>query len=194
MLVSNHKHNSFPVRVRRAALELARRGPSALGNLYDLTASRLLRYANTLTRNHEDAEDVLQAAMIRITLKPKALAQAKYPWAYFLRVVRNEAITLIRRRKPHMQLMPSGEPAAETALVPDQEEMREQVRLAVGRLPPAQAEVVVLRVWEEMTFLEIGSVLNQSPNTVASRYRYALEKLTRMLHAYSDEAIVEVRS
>jgi RNA polymerase sigma-70 factor (ECF subfamily) len=92
-----------------------------------------------------------------------------------------------------MQLMPSGEPVVEAALVPDQEEMREQVRLAVGRLPPAQAEVVVLRIWEEMTFLEIGSVLNQSPNTVASRYRYALEKLTRMLHEYSEEAVVEIR-
>ena len=67
------------------------------------------------------------------------------------------------------------------------------MRRAVRRLPPAQGEVVVLRIWEDMTFLEIATVLDQSPNTVASRFRYALEKLTRMLHAYENEPAIQSR-
>jgi RNA polymerase sigma-70 factor (ECF subfamily) len=192
-VVSTDKRNQFPVRVRRAALELARQGPSALDGLYDLTSVRLLRYALTLTRNHEDAEDALQAAMIRITVKPQALSQAKYPWAYFLRIVRNEAITVVRRRKPVARLSPLTVPTIDAELALDDEEVRNQVRLAVRRLPPAQGEVVVLRIWEDMTFLEIASVLNQSPNTVASRFRYALEKLTRMLHSFENEPAVRSR-
>jgi RNA polymerase sigma-70 factor (ECF subfamily) len=192
-VVSTNKRNQFPVRVRRAALELARRGPSALGVLYDLTSLRLLRYALTLTRNHEDAEDALQAAMVRITLKPQALSQAKCPWAYFLRIVRNEAITIVRRRKPVVRLSQFTVPTIEDESALDDEELRHHVRRAVRRLPPAQGEVVVLRIWEDMTFLEIATVLDQSPNTVASRFRYALEKLTRMLHAYENEPAIQSR-
>lgn len=186
-MVSINKRDSFTVRVRRAALILARNGATALEPLFDLTAERLLRYALTLTRNHEDAEDALQAAMIRITLKPQVLSQAKYPWAYCLRIVRNESITVIRRRKPQQRLHPAIVPTTSPDWRTEEQEMSEQVRQAVQKLPPAQAEVVALKVWEEMTFQEIAAVLGESPNTVASRYRYALEKLTRLLHQYEFE-------
>jgi RNA polymerase sigma-70 factor (ECF subfamily) len=55
------------------------------------------------------------------------------------------------------------------------------------KLPPAQSEVVVLKIWEGMTFAEIGEVLGESPNTAASRYRYALQKLTHFLQPLADE-------
>ena len=44
-----------------------------------------------------------------------------------------------------------------------------------------QVEVVVLKIWEELTFAQIGHILDISPNTVASRYQYAIAKLTRRL-------------
>lgn len=183
-MVDTNPRNQFSTRVRRGAIELARQGPCALGPLYDLTATRLLRYARTLTRNREDAEDALQSAMVRVSLHPRRLAQAKYPWAYFLRIVRNEALTVARRRKPMQVLSSLTEPQTLPDSDLDAGELRQQVRLAIRRLPPSQTEVVVLRIWEEMTFLEIAEVLNQSPNTVASRYRYALDKLTRSLRRY----------
>ena len=142
------------------------------------------KLAYSITGSHADAEDVLQSAMVRVSLHPQALAQAKFPWAYFLRIVRNEALTVARRRKPMQVLSSLTEPQTLPESDLDAGELRQQVRLAIRRLPPSQAEVVVLRIWEEMTFLEIAEVLNQSPNTVASRYRYALEKLTRSLRRY----------
>ena len=47
----------------------------------------------------------------------------------------------------------------------------------VRQLPPEQADVVALKVWHDLTFAEIAVLLAVSPNTAASRYRYALEKL-----------------
>jgi RNA polymerase sigma-70 factor (ECF subfamily) len=41
--------------------------------------------------------------------------------------------------------------------------------------------VVVLKIWEAMTFAQIAEVLEASPNTVASRYQYAIAKLSRRL-------------
>lgn len=41
-------------------------------------------------------------------------------------------------------------------------------------------ELIVLRVWGQLTFEEIGGVVGISPNTAASRYRYGLAKLTEV--------------
>ena len=48
---------------------------------------------------------------------------------------------------------------------------------ASPRCPPTQREVIVLKIWHEYTFDEIGRLLEISPNTVAGRYRYGLQKL-----------------
>ena len=49
------------------------------------------------------------------------------------------------------------------------------------RLPAEQREVIVLKIWHEYTFEEIGELLELSPNTVAGRYRYGLQKLKACL-------------
>jgi len=58
-------------------------------------------------------------------------------------------------------------------------------------LPTEQSEVVVLKIWEAMTFSQIAEVLEISPSTVASRYRYGLEKLAATLHTTKAEVIYE---
>ena len=44
-------------------------------------------------------------------------------------------------------------------------------------MPEEQRSVVHLHVWEDMTFREIGELLGLPTQTIASRYRYALDKL-----------------
>ena len=154
-----------------------------------MTAPRVVRYALLLTRNREDAEDTLQAAMVRVALNPRALADARHPWPYLLKIVRNEALNIVRRKKPAQLLAGmTGAWADESALL-DADDVRRRVRFALRKLPPRQSEVVVLKIWEGMTFAEIGQVLGKSPNTAASRYRYALSKLTRHLQPLSHEVL-----
>ena len=52
---------------------------------------------------------------------------------------------------------------------------------AIGRLPPAQREILVLKIWGELTFEQIAAQLDLSPNTAASRYRYAITALRKEL-------------
>ncbi len=106
-------------------------------------------------------------------------------------MVRNEAIRLTQKRAGTCAL-PVNDVGTEQAPPLDDYEMQRSIRLAVEKLPPNQSEVVVLKIWEGMTFLEIAEVLGESPNTVASRYRYALEKLTRLLQGYSSEVSRDV--
>lgn len=183
--MNNPDEVHFPARVKHCASELARRGVGALGELFDLAAPRSVRYARSLTRNAEDAEDALQAAMVRVALNPRLLAEAWHPWAYFLRILRNEALKITQRKRAALVMSLVAEAWSEDSL--DELDSRQFVRQALQKLPSSQAEVVVLKIWEGMTFAEIADVLGESPNTAASRYRYALQKLSHYLQPLADD-------
>ena len=150
-----------------------------MAELYDLAAPRLLRYAVTLTRNRDDAEDILQTAFVQVARCPERLADADHPWPYLLRIVRNAALRLLRKRESQTSVKHRAEVSQRNSF--EHQEIAEAVRHAIDQLPPLQAEVVGLKIWENMTFAQIGAVLGVSPNTAASRYQYALEKLTPLL-------------
>ena len=177
-------------RVRVCANRIAESGPPALSGLFDLTATRLVRFATTITRNQHDAEDAVQAALVKIADKPSLLCATAQPWHYLLRMVRNESLAILRRKK---RWSPSdGITDLLTRRMVDQLEQEDEYRaiwLAMRTLPNDQSEVVVLKIWEDMTFAEIGSILSISPSTAASRHRYAIEKLANRLRPEKSEAI-----
>ena len=163
---------------------LTRQTEHALGVMFDLTADRLVRFAMTITGNQSDAEDALQGAFSRIAAKPKLLARADAPWPYLIRTVRNEALRILQKRRHTsstdvLENSVGHHEDTETALV--FEETTESVRRVLKTLPQNQYEVVILKHWEDLTFAEIAEALDLSQNTVASRYRYAMEKLQRSL-------------
>lgn len=161
---------------------------TALGSLFDLVGPRLVRYAQAILRSGPDAEDAVQAAVIRLASHPENLANSHTPWAYCLRVVRNESLRLMSKHKPTAMLPSRDLTAPHRRWSVEDEETRQQVLAAIQRLPQDQGEVVVLKVWENLTFAEIAEVTGDSLNTVASRYRYALEKLQRSLGSLAEEA------
>src|SRR5262249_11774450 len=78
-MAGNH---AFSLRVQDCTDRLAVAGVDALGSLFDLTSNRLVRFAVTITRNQHDAEDCVQAALVRIAREPGLLSAAGCPWAY----------------------------------------------------------------------------------------------------------------
>ncbi len=149
--------------------------------LFDLTAQRLVRFAVTITGNQPDAEDALQGAFSRIAFRPRLLARAEAPWPYLIRSVRNEALRILQKRKPGTDVADRGSSAESVESIMVQEETADTVRRILKSLPQSQYEVVILKHWEDLTFAEIAEALGLSQNTVASRYRYAMEKLQRSL-------------
>lgn len=180
-------------RIRLYARQMADGDLAALGALFDLVGPRLVRYAAALLRNNADAEDAVQAAIIRLAGRPESLADAELPWAYCLRVVRNEALRLMARPSPSAGLQTESLAAPYRRWSIEEEELRQQVATAIHRLPAEQAEVVILKIWENLTFLEIAEVTGESPNTAASRYRYAVGKLQKSLESLAEETSDAVR-
>ncbi len=71
----------------------------------------------------------------------------------------------------------------------EQDEEAEILRRAVDSLGEKLREVVTLKTWGGLTFAEIAETMAISPNTAASRYRYALEQLERKLETLKQERI-----
>jgi RNA polymerase sigma-70 factor (ECF subfamily) len=174
--------DSFAQRVQVCTDRLLATGVDALGALFDLTSQRLVRFAITLTRNQHDAEDAVQTALVHVASRPQLVREAACPWAYLLQMVRNEALVIARRKQRWTTAVNLSDLV--TLRRVDELEMEEthrEVWSALRMLPPEQAEVVVLKIWEEMTFAQISQILNTSPNTIASRYQYAMTKLSKRL-------------
>jgi RNA polymerase sigma-70 factor, ECF subfamily len=156
--------------------------------LYDRFASRLFAAAMRMLGRREDAEDVVQDVFMSMVRSRRQLGRVDDLPAYLFAVLRHAAARQVVRRSRQPVATEVAEEAAATAV--EQDHVRgEELRLAVAALPPKQREVIAMKTDGELTFAQIGQVLGISPNTVASRYRYALEKLRSALQQGSDKAV-----
>jgi RNA polymerase sigma-70 factor, ECF subfamily len=131
----------------------------------------LLAYARSLLCDAAAAEDAVHQVFLKMIASRAALPLEPRP--YLFRAVRNACLnrrrtTLRERAQPTPPMFVAEDGLA--ALVPDLER-------ALAELPDNQREVVLLRVWGELTLQAAADVLDVPLNTVASRYRYALDKL-----------------
>ncbi len=155
-------------------------------NWFEHHSPKLLLCARQWTHCVADAEDVVQDAFVRFWRHQRKLGGE--PLGLIITSMRRAAVDLARRnsrRGIREQAGADGEddgsPLFETLLEGD--ERRQAIEAALRRLPPEQRDVLVLKIWGERTFAEIAAQLGVPPNTVASRYRYALAALRQELTA-----------
>jgi len=155
---------------------------------------RLLLFARQQTRSQEDAEDILQEALLKLVDKLRAdeFVGGRESWMpYLYTSLRRLAIDLSRREDRRKRREDSSsadsEVEREGAYHPwfegeaSDDETRDQLEHALKEIPQKFAEVIIMKIWGERTFAEIGDALGISQNTAASRYRYGLEALKRQL-------------
>lgn len=151
-------------------------------------------FARNQTRSHEDAQDVLQDAIVRLVEKIRTgeFVGGQDAWQpYLYTAIRRLAIDLSRktdRRKRREDSVSADIEADQSeAFHPwfdangGDDETRNQLEDALKTLPEKFSEVIIMKIWGERTFAEIGEALEISQNTAASRYRYGLEALKREL-------------
>lgn len=144
--------------------------------LYQRKAAGLIVYGRALGLSHSEAEDVLQetfVALLRLAAAPDE------PEHYCLRAFRNRALNF--RRSVWRRLARELESARWFEQRASKDVAEAAAMRTLETLPPEQREVIVLKIWNEMTFEAIGRFLELSPNTVAGRYRYGINKLKTAL-------------
>jgi RNA polymerase sigma-70 factor, ECF subfamily len=148
-----------------------------IGQLYDRYGASLYRYAVMVLADPAAAADAVQMVFLAL-LRKRAPPDAEE--RYLRRAVRNECFSALRRRQ--RDLLASASPMLEAVdSTCDRPDERLALERALRSLPAEQREVIHLKVFEGMTFQEIADMTGESINTVASRYRYAIEKLRAQL-------------
>ncbi len=151
--------------------------------LYDAHGAALHRYALMLLGDPSSAEDVVHQVFTTVLGRADVIGSEQN---YLRRAVRNEAFTLMRRGRTRASASgPLLEPVVAGGVTPEERIALERAILA---LPAEQREVIHLHVFEGMTLQEVADTAEESINTIASRYRYAIQKLRAALGGAPEEA------
>jgi RNA polymerase sigma-70 factor (sigma-E family) len=139
----------------------------------------LLRTARSLTPNPSDAEDLLQTALTKTYLAWDRIDDHRAVDGYVRRTLVNTRTSQWRKRKvDEFSTDEVPEPAATGGPdLTEQQAQRDALLRAVGRLPPRQRAMVVLRYYEDMSEVQTAEALGVSVGTVKSAVSRALGKL-----------------
>ncbi len=164
-----------------------------LADAYDAHAPRLYHYALMILADPSNAEDAVQQTFAKLVSMGPRISQLASLDGYLRTAVRNECYRILRRtrarRQIHSQSFLLHKAVQRTKNDQDQHQLIEQ---AFRSLPAEQREIIHLKLYEDMTFQQIAQTLGLSINTVASRYRYALEKLRVLLEPhFTDTGLIK---
>ena len=149
---------------------------SAVEELFHRYADGLFHYALTVAGDSDVAEDVVQQLFTDLVAKPESLQTVYNLKGYLYQATRNRCLNAKKRsrREEPDELFEVESPE----LAPEE---RLSLEFALNSLSQDQREVVILKIYQGLTFGEIGRALEIPPNTAASRYRYALQHMREEL-------------
>jgi RNA polymerase sigma-70 factor (ECF subfamily) len=161
---------------------------AAIAALVDQYAAALYRVAYSVLRSPSDAEDAVQEAFLRVLRHRHSLAEVRDHRVWLIRIVWN--VTLDRKRRAKTR--PETDDVAELARVLpakglSQEELaaaaehHARVLACVERLPAKERDVLLLSAFEELTSVEIASVLGITESSVRSRLFRARNLMAELL-------------
>ena len=156
---------------------------------------QIFNFINSKVNDRDVSEDVFQDTFIKVikTLKNGSYnEEGKFlPW--IMRIAHNLVIDYFRKnnRIPVIanneefdifQFLSDSTPNAESALV--EEQVLKDIQKLIDELPEDQKEVLIMRLYRDMSFKEIAENTNVSINTALGRMRYAIINLRKMINDY----------
>ena len=165
---------------------------SALGRLIKKHKSRIYNFIFSKVLNRDIAEDIFQDTFIKVI---KTLKRGFYneegkflPW--IMRIAHNLVIDHFRRNNRIPKFENSNEydifqNLSDSSLNAEKSIIKSQVsndlQLLVEELPDDQKDVIIMRLYRDMSFKEIAENTGVSINTALGRMRYAIINLRKMI-------------
>jgi RNA polymerase sigma-70 factor (ECF subfamily) len=164
----------------------------ALEQLINRHQLQIFNFINSKINDRDTSEDLFQDTFIKVirTLKSGAYnEEGKFlPWV--MRIAHNLVIDHFRKsnRIPTLgnkedfdifQFISDKSPNAESTLV--QEQVLKDLQKLIQELPEDQKEVLIMRLYRDMSFKEIAENTNVSINTALGRMRYAIINLRKLI-------------
>ncbi|QOD61550.1 sigma-70 family RNA polymerase sigma factor [Polaribacter haliotis] len=168
---------------------------ASLSILINRHQQRLFSFIYSKVQSKDVTEDIFQDTFIKVirTLKKgKYNEEGKFlPWV--MRIAHNLVIDYFRKnnRMPNFKntdefdifsVLGDGSLNAEKKII--QEQIYNDVRELINELPDEQKEVLVMRMYKDMSFKEISENTGVSINTALGRMRYALINMRKLIEKH----------
>lgn len=133
-----------------------------------------------IVKNHQDADDVLQNAFIKVYKNIKSFeSKAKiYTWLY--RIATNEALTFLKKKnRKRTEPIEEIETVKQMSAIDsvDGDQLVEKLNQAISQLPEKQKLVFNMRYFDEMPYTSISKVLGTSVGGLKASYHHAVKKI-----------------
>lgn len=162
-------------------------GTSQMNNISVEYIDGLYSYAMLLTRNHAEADDLVQETYIRALKAQQKLRADSNIKGWLFTILRNIWLNQLRKQRNGPQLVEidgdcndvnkAVEPSRNSHDLYVDKIEAQQVRAAIQELPAEFREILILREYEDLPYREIAGVLNCPIGTVMSRLARARAKL-----------------
>jgi len=155
---------------------------SRLAKLDEIFSRRNLELyllALSITRDPSSAEDCVHDSLVAVAELKQNIEDLE---PYIFRVVRNKAIHCVKQVAKNdnsgliREYLISTSDSLETARLLD------QIKSHIGLLESNHQQVLIMKLFSDLTFDEIAKITENSPNTVASWYRRGLQQLQELVH------------
>ncbi|MCA9214123.1 MAG: sigma-70 family RNA polymerase sigma factor [Planctomycetales bacterium] len=151
--------------------------PAKIRHLIDRHGASLVLYARQWCRNPDDAVQEALIALVQETPSPND------PTAWLFKVTKRKAMNLARadqRRTKHHQDAARWTDSWFDAKH-DQRLIADEAERALEQLTEIERQIVVARIWGELTFEQIASLVDMSSSAVHRHFHLALDTMSALL-------------
>ena len=149
-------------------------------------SERLYWHIRKLTCSHEDTNDILQSALVKIWEHlPQFREESKlYTWIY--RIATNEALTFLKKKRIGAFLsLGNYDKSLENKLQSDHSFNGDKLQMALHKaiihLPDKQRAVFNMRYFQELKYEEIAEIMDTSVGSLKASYHHAYKKIKEEL-------------
>ena len=159
-----------------AIIEFSKGDNAALALIYDAMARMIFSLAYSITRNYQDAEDVLQNTMIEIAKYAHTYRSGSNAKAWILAMARNRSTDVVRKRKIVVSIEDT-----DTENMPDTKSDLSQLEVLdmLSVLDEEERQILILRLYTKMPYKEIAIIMGISIVSAQKKYQRSVKKLKK---------------
>lgn len=161
-------------------IEYSKQGDSnAFAQLYSEYANEMFRYSVYMMGNKQDAEDVMQEAVLSAWRNIHTLNDHSVFKVWLFKILTNRCKTELMKRNKTPDTLPIDE--YDFLVSEEDESFSQDLKDALRQLTPPDGQIIILSVICGFKSYELAEIYNMTPSTVRSRQKRALEKLKAIL-------------
>lgn len=149
--------------------------------LYDHYIDSIYRFVYYKTRHKETAEDIVSQTFFKALQSIKKVDLEKSFSAWLYRIARNQVIDHYRQKRTHADIDDMWDLGEEADLIGDLDRSAsfKKVEKYLKNLQPEERDIIILRVWQELSYKEISEVLGKSEGACKMSFSRSIEKLRK---------------